>query len=54
MNPIIEPAPWIFEAKVTTSFDSFTLKKHVKMHAPTANTAIKIADVIVSPFDTGL
>ena len=52
IKPMIEPAPWILEANVTTSLDSFTLKKQVKMHAPTANTAMKMTDVTVRPFDT--
>jgi hypothetical protein len=52
MKPVTEPAPWIFEANVTTSLDSFTLKKHVKMHAPTAKTAINMSIVTVMPPDT--
>lgn len=52
MNPITEPAPCIFEAAVTTSFVSLTLKKQVNIHAPTANTIIKIADTMISVFDT--
>ena len=45
MNPTAEPTPWIMEAAVTTSFDSFTLKKQVKTHAPTANAATNAAIV---------
>ena len=54
INPITEPAPWIFEATVTCSLDSFTLKKHVKMQAPTAKTAIKTEAVTASAADTML
>ena len=53
MNPITEPAPWIFDAVVTTSLDSLTLKKHVKMHAPTAKSAVKMTVVYVSPAEMG-
>ncbi len=45
MNPMTDPAPWIFDAVVTMSLDSLTLKKHVKMHAPIANNAVKITVV---------
>ena len=53
MNPVTEPTPWIFEDTVTSSLVSLTLKKHVNIHAPTANTAMKTASVTVSPGDTG-
>jgi hypothetical protein len=51
MNPITEPAPWILEAGVTTSFDSLTLKKQVNMHEPTAKATMKMIIVIVIPPD---
>ena len=47
INPITEPTPCIFEAVVTRSFVSLTLKKQVKMQAPTANTIIKIMTIFV-------
>ena len=53
IKPTAEPAPCIFEAVVTSSLDSFTLKKHVKIHAPTENAAMKMIAVMVNPFETG-
>ena len=52
MNPMTEPAPCIFDAVVTTSLVSFTLKKHVNMQAPIANTVTNAIKVYVSPPDT--
>ena len=49
MNPAAEPTPWIIDAVVTTSLDSFTLKKHVKMHAPTAKTAMNAISTLAIP-----
>ena len=49
MNPITDPAPCTFEAVVTMSFDSLTLKKPVNIHAPIAKTAINTATVMVIP-----
>ena len=53
INPITDPMPWILDAVITISFDSFTLKKHVKIQAPIANIAIKDIIVYVSPPETG-
>lgn len=51
MKPIADPAPCIFDAVVTTSFVSFTLKKQVNIHAPTAKIAINITDTTLKDFD---
>ena len=48
-----EPAPWIFDAAVTTSLLSLTLKKHVKMHAPTAKSTTDTIIAMLIPADTG-
>ena len=41
INPRPEATSWIFEAIVTVIFDSFKLKKLVKIHEPTANIDTK-------------
>lgn len=51
-KPIADPAPCIFEAVVTTSFVSFTLKKQVNIQAPTAKTAIHKTDSRAKDFET--
>ena len=42
INPIAEPTPWILEAIVTFSFDSFTLNIPDSIPAPTAKAEIEI------------
>lgn len=51
IKPMADPAPCIFEAVVTTSFVSFTLKKQVNMHAPTAKIPINKTDTMLRDFD---
>ena len=46
INPMAEPAPCIFEAAVTVSFDSFTLKMPDRSPAPIAKVAITIKATI--------
>lgn len=53
MNPITEPAPWIFDAAVTSSLDSLTLKKQVRIQAPTAKKEMKIIKRTVTTPDSG-
>ena len=53
MNPATDPAPWIIDAAVTTSLVSFTLKKQVKTHAPTAKTAMNATSTPAIPRETG-
>lgn len=52
VKPKAEPAPWIFDEVVEIVFDSFTLKKHVKMHEPIAKIAIKTIVVVVRIAET--
>ena len=52
IKPITEPKPCIFEAVVISSFVSLTLKKQVKIQAPTANITKKATTIITKDFDT--
>ena len=45
MNPMTDPAPWIFDAAVTMSLDSLTLKKQVKIQEPTAKAVMKLLGI---------
>lgn len=45
MNPIAEPALWILDEVVTSSFDLLTLKKLVRIQDPIANIAMKTIEV---------
>lgn len=54
IKPIAEPAPCIFEAVVTASFVSPTLKKQVKIQAPTANIPIRDTVIMLNVLDVSL
>lgn len=54
IKPMAEPTPCILEAVVTIFLVSLTLKKHVKIHAPIANTKINTTSVMVIGLDTDI
>lgn len=48
-KPMAEPTPCMLEAVVIVSLLSFTLKKQVKIQAPTAKIAIQIVQIKLNP-----